>query len=148
MLGPLREECCIPYLDDILCFAKTFEEHVETVRKIIQALQRHGVKLRPEKCDLFKQEVRYVGCLVSAGVKVDPRHIEAVRTLTSKVPRTVGEVRKVTRFLGYFCSYIQYFSQITRPIYKLLQTKPGQGRPKFPHTVKTPNAPSCPLESP
>lgn len=73
VLGPLRDECCIPYLDDVLCYVKTFEEHVETILKVLQALQRHGVKLRPEKCDLFKQEVSYVGHLVSAeGVKVEP----------------------------------------------------------------------------
>lgn len=127
MLGPLRDECCLPYLDDVLCYSKSFQGHVEAIRKVLQALQRHGVKLRPEKCELFKQEVRYVGRLVSAeGVKVDPRDLEAVRTLTSKTPRTVGEVRKVTGFLGYFRSYIQDFSRIARPIYELLQTKPGQ----------------------
>lgn len=127
MLGPLRDECCIPYLDDVLCYAKSFELHVEAIRKVLQALQRHGVKLRPEKCELFKQEVRYVGRLVSAeGVRVDPRDLEAVKTLTGKVPKTVGEVRKITGFLGYFRSYIQDFSRIARPIYELLQIKPGQ----------------------
>lgn len=78
VLGPLRDECCIPYLDGVLCYVKTFEEHVETILKVLQALQRHGVKLRPEKCDLFKQEIRYVGHLVSAeGVNVEPRYLEA-----------------------------------------------------------------------
>lgn len=87
------------------------------------------MKLRPEKCELFKQEVRYVGRLVSAeGVKVDPRDFESVKTLTSKTPRTVGEVRKITGFLGYFRSYIQNFSWIARPIYELLQNKPGQAQ--------------------
>lgn len=61
MLDSLRDECCIPYLDDVLCYSNTFEDHVEVLR----TLQRHGVKLRPTKCELFKQEVCYVGKLVS-----------------------------------------------------------------------------------
>lgn len=127
MLGPLRDECCIPYLDDVLCYAKTFDEHVEALRKVLQALQQHGVKLRPEKCELFRQEIRYVGRIVSAdGVKIDPRDLEAVQTLTSKTPQTVGDVRKLTGFLGYYRSYIQDFSRIAKPIYELLQSKPGR----------------------
>lgn len=144
MLGPLRDECCLPYLDDVLCYAKTFDEHVEVLRKVLQALQLHGVKLRPEKCELFRQEVRYLGRLVSAdGVKVDPRDLEAVRTLTRKTPQTVGEVRKLAGFLGYYRSYIQDFSQIAKPIYELLQTKPGKAQSLMRgRTTKHPQLPS------
>ncbi len=127
MLGPLRDDYCLPYLDDVLCYAKTFDEHVEGVRKVLQALQQHGVKLRPEKCELFRQEVRYVGRLVSAqGVRIDPKDLDAVRSLTSRTPQTVGDVRKLTGFLGYYRSYIQDFSRIAKPIYELLQVKPEQ----------------------
>jgi len=144
MLGPLRDDCCIPYLDDVLCYAKTFEEHLEALRKVLQALQSHGVKLRPEKCELFRQEVRYVGRLVSAeGVKIDPRDLEAVRTLTNKRPQTVGEVRKLTGFLGYYRSYIQDFSRIAKPIYELLQTKPEKAQvPVRERKAKRPQLPS------
>ncbi|KAI3352072.1 hypothetical protein L3Q82_020890 [Scortum barcoo] len=89
MLGSLRDDYCIPYLDDILCYSRSFEEHVEVIRKVLQALQKHGVKLRPEKCELFEKEVRYVGRLVSAeGVRVDPKDLEAVLALKSKTPQT------------------------------------------------------------
>lgn len=48
-------------LEDILCYPKTFEDHVEVVRKVLQALQCQGIKFRPEKCEMFKGEVHYVG---------------------------------------------------------------------------------------
>lgn len=79
MLDSLREECCIPYLDDVLCYAKSFEEHIESLTRVLRALRCHGVKLKPEKYEMFRREVRYVGHLVSAeGVRVDPKDLEAV----------------------------------------------------------------------
>ncbi|KAI2643775.1 Retrovirus-related Pol polyprotein from transposon 17.6 [Labeo rohita] len=124
MLDSLRDECCIPYLYDILCYAKTFEEHVEGLRKVLQALQRHGVKLRPTKCEMFKKEVRYVGRLVSAeGVRIDPKDLDAVQAWKAKKPTTVGEIWKMLGFLSYYRSYVQDFSRIAKPIYDLLQWK-------------------------
>ncbi len=134
MLTPLHDECCIPYLDDILCYARTFEDHVEGLRKVLRALQSHRVKLRPTKCDLFKQEVRYVGRLVSAeGVRIDPKDLEAVYALKNEPPTTVGDVRRIVGFLSYYRSCIQDFSRLAKPIYELLQPKrnleePFQGR--------------------
>lgn len=121
MLDTLRDECCIPYLDDVLCYSRSFEEHVQVLQRVLQALQSHGVKLRPEKCELFRKEVRYVGRLVSAdGVRVDAKDIEAVQALKKKMPETVGDVRRLVGFLSY---YRAYFSQIASPLYELLQVK-------------------------
>ena len=124
MLDSLRDICCIPYLDDVLAYSKTFEDHVEVLRQVLRALQRHGVKLRPNKCELFRKEVRYVGKLVSAdGVRLDPKDLEAIQALRRKTPSTVGEVRKLLGFLSYYRTYIQDFSRIARPMYELLQCK-------------------------
>lgn len=123
MLDNLRDECCIPYLD-VLCYGKSFEDHIEGVRWVLRALQRHDVKLRPTKCELFKQEVRYVGRLVSVeGVRIDPKDLDAVLALREKTPNTVGDVRKLLGFLNYYRTYIQDFSRIAKPIYELLQIK-------------------------
>lgn len=57
MLDMLRDDCCIPYLDDVLSFSKSFDEHVQVLRRVLQTLQHHGVKLKPGKCELFHKEV-------------------------------------------------------------------------------------------
>ena len=93
MLNSLRDECCVPYFDDVFCYSTAFKDHVEVLRHILRALQHHGVKLRPTKCELFKKEIRYVGRLVSAeGVRIDPKDLEAIQALGSKTPKTVGKV--------------------------------------------------------
>lgn len=71
--------CCIPYLDDILCYAQTFDDHVKALRCVFRALQCHGGKLRPFKCEILKREVHYVGRLVSAdGVRINNQDLEAI----------------------------------------------------------------------
>lgn len=126
VLVNLRDECCFPYLDDVLCFSKTFQDHVEDLRKVLCRLQECGVKLRPTKCELFKRQVRYLGRLVtSEGVQVDPKDLEAVLKLKEKKPKTVGEVRALLGFLGYYRSFIQDFSRIARPLFKLQEHPEG-----------------------
>lgn len=124
MLDSLRDELCIPYLDDVLCFGKTFSDHVEGLRRVLRILRHHGVKLRPAKCELFKREVRYLGRLVSEdGVRIDPKDLEAVLSLKEQKPTTVGELRRLLGFLSYYRTFIQDFSRIAKPLYELLQSQ-------------------------
>ncbi len=144
MLGSLRDEYCIPYLDDLLCYSRSFSDHVEVIRKVLRALQHHGVKLRAEKCEMFQKEVRYVGRLVSAeGVRIDPKDLEAVMALKTKTPQTVGDLRRVLGFLSYYRSYIQDFAKIAKPLYELLQVKSSMPQPlSRHHKSKGPQLPS------
>ncbi|RXN20532.1 Retrovirus-related Pol poly from transposon [Labeo rohita] len=138
MLDSLRDDCCIPYLDDILCYAKTFEAHLEGLRRVLKALQQHGVKLRPNKCEFFKREVRYVGRLVSGeGVRIAPKDLNAILSLREKSPSTIGEVRRLLGFLSYYRTYIQDFSRIAKPIYDLLQIKSNNAHGVMERSNKT-----------
>ena len=106
-LDGLRDDICIPYIDDIIVFSQTFEDHVDHVRKVLRLLREYGVKLKRKKCRLFKWEVNYLGQIVSASdYTLDHSNVEAVRTLKDSKPSTVGEVRRLLDVLGYCRRYI------------------------------------------
>ena len=81
-LGDLRDTVCIPYLDDIIIFSASFEEHVEHTRKVLRRLREHGVKLKPRKCKLFKKEVVFLGRVVSGRV-VSVRVVSSIKPVLS-----------------------------------------------------------------
>jgi len=119
-LGELRDELAIPYLDDVIVFSKSFEEHVECVQKVLCRLRQHGIKHKPCKCKLFRREVCFLGRIVSRdGYRVDPSGITAVTSLAEKKPLTVGEVRQLVGFLGYYHRHIPNFARLAKPLYEL-----------------------------
>ncbi|CAI5668147.1 unnamed protein product [Oreochromis niloticus] len=137
-LWGLRDDICLPYLDDNLVHSKSFEDHVEHVRAVLQRYQKHGVKLTAKKCELFKPKVRFLGRVVSKdGHSMDPAEVASVMSLKEKHPSTVGEVRQILGFLSYYRAYIQDFSCIAKPLYELLAVQTNAK--SSPEDLKTQN---------
>lgn len=124
----LRDEICQPYLDDNLVHSRTFDDHLRDVRKVLQRYQQHGVKLTAKKCELFKNQVRFLGKMVTKeGYSMDPAETAPVQALKDRKPATVGELRKVLGFISYYRAYIQNFSRIAKPLYALLSVEKVAG---------------------
>ena len=123
MLADYKGVLCEPYLDDVLCHSSEFEQHVTDVDKVLTRLREKGIKLRAEKCEFAKKEVRYLGRLISEeGYRPDPKDTKSLEKFRSP-PQNIGELRKLLGFLGYFRTYVQAFSQRVKPLYDLLKGK-------------------------
>ena len=121
VVGDYRNNFAIPYLDDVIVFSKSFTEHVEHTRKMLQRLKKYGLKLKTSKCRLFQREVKFLGRIVNAeGYRMDQKNIQAVSALKDHVPATASEVRQLLGLLGYHRRHIEGFSKIAKPISDLL----------------------------
>ena len=108
------------YLDDILLFSPTFEDHLLLLEEVFKKLRCANLKVKPSKCNLFKKEVVYLGHLISNdGVRPDPGNVEKVRNWKS--PSNAAELR---RFLGLASSYRRFchdFAHKAAVLYQLTE---------------------------
>jgi predicted aspartyl protease len=107
------------YMDDILVFSKTQEEHVEHVRCVLDILKENKLLAKMSKCEFFAKEVEYLGHVVSEhGVSVDPAKVKAIRDWPEL--RTKTEVRSFLGLANYYRRFIQNFSALTAPLSALV----------------------------
>ena len=109
---------CHVFIDDIICFSNTFEEHLEHLDLIFKRLEQAGLKLKPSKCAFAKTEVRYLGHLLSPGeIRPDPSNVEKVRNL--EPPTDVAGVRALVGLASYYRSFVKDFSKRASPLTEL-----------------------------
>ena len=83
VLAGLTWSTFLVYIDDVICFANSFEEHVERLGQVFARLSAAGLKLKPSKCKLFQRRVAFLGHIVSQdGVEADPSKVAAIASQT------------------------------------------------------------------
>ncbi|MCG8430404.1 MAG: reverse transcriptase, partial [Candidatus Omnitrophica bacterium] len=106
------------YLDDIIIFSNTPEEHLKHLEDIFQELETAGLKLKREKCDFFKQEIHYLGHIISVnGVKPLPDKLKAIQEMPA--PTNPKEIRQFLGLAGYYRKFVPRFADLSRPLTKL-----------------------------
>ncbi len=119
-MGEMHLRECLIFLDDILIFSKTFEEHIQRLESVFSRLAEHNLKLKPSKCEFFKTSVSYLGHIVSEeGIGTDPEKISAVESWPA--PTNVKELRQYLGFVGYYRRFIKDFAKLVQPLNNLLQ---------------------------
>ncbi len=110
----------IVFIDDIVIFSKTFEEHMKKLELVFKRLQDVGLKLKPKKCNLFQKKVKYLGHVISSeGIETDPDKTEVIRNWQE--PKTIQELRQALGFFGYYRRFIKGYSGIVEPLNELLK---------------------------
>ena len=103
------------YLDDIIIWSKTEEEHLLHLQTVFQRLESAGLKLKREKCHFFREKIEYLGHTVTPeGIRPCDDKVEAVWRL--QPPTTVREVKGLIGFASYYRRYVPNFSRIVKPL--------------------------------
>ena len=106
------------YLDDILVFSRTLDQHIQHLKTVIDKLSGVSLKLKPSKCRFAQKELEYLGHVVSqGGLKTSPRLVEAVQQFP--VPKSVHDVRRFLGLSSYCRKFIRNFAKIARPLHQL-----------------------------
>lgn len=114
-MGDLNRKEVLVFIDDLIVFSETLEEHEARLLRVFNHLKEYGLKLSPEKCHFFQTSVKYLGHIVSqSGVETDPSKTEALKTWPR--PTNLKELKSFLGFAGYYRRFVRDFSKIVKPL--------------------------------
>ena len=110
------DKLVVVFIDDILIYSKSAEEHEQHLRVVLEKLRAHKFS----KCEFWLEKVAFLGHVLTAeGVAVDPEKVEAVSNWQR--PTDVSEIRSFLGLAGYYRRFTEGFSKIARPMMELLK---------------------------
>ena len=111
----LKDISALVYLDDILIFSDTIQEHAKRIKNVFDRIREANFKSNLEKCTFAAREVAYLGHIVSAdGIMVDQGKVKAIKQFP--LPKTVRDVRAFLGLAGYYRSFIKDFANLSKPL--------------------------------
>src|SRR6266511_98978 len=119
VLGSYLYDFVIVYLDDIIIFSQTMKEYLQHMKKVLKALRQAGLKLKLEKCEFAKKQLKYLRFIVGKfSIKPDPEKVRAI--VDQPAPTNQTQIRSFLGMIRFFRNYIQEFSTIAAFMTNLL----------------------------
>jgi len=117
----IAEGIVVVYLDDILIFTRTEEEHERAVQRVLEVLAEHKLFLHLEKCEFHRKKIEYLGLVISENkVAMDPVKVARVRDWPTPENRT--DVQAFIGFVNFYHRFIRDFLTIARPLFGLMRS--------------------------
>src|ERR1700716_787607 len=117
-IRPFLDRTAVCYLDDILIFSTTLEEHKRHVKEVLDALHTHNLSVNREKSEFHKYETVFLGYLISPGeIRMEHSKIDAVAKWP--IPQNVTEIRGFVGFANFYRMFIRDFGGICKPLHDL-----------------------------
>ncbi len=125
LLGHLFDKFIISYLDDILIYSDTEEEHVEHVRRVFEILAKNSLYIKLSKCKFMQPEVEFCGHIIGRhGMKIAPSKLEVLQNWPT--PRNFHDIQSFLGFTNYLCQFVNGYADIALPL------STGSARPSRP----------------
>jgi transposase InsO family protein len=122
VLGRLKWNIALVYIDDTIVYSKTFSDHLLHLRLVLEAFRRSKLTLKPTKCTFADNQLEFLGHLVSKdGISVNPKKVAAITEIPT--PKTVKEVQSFVSLCSYYRKFIKNFAKIARPLTQLSRSE-------------------------
>lgn len=120
ILRGIQNEKCLTYLDDIIIFSTSLQEHLQSLKSVFQRLRESNFKIQLDKSEFLRKEVAYLGHIVTPeGVRPNPDKIYAIKQYP--IPKTTKQIKGFLGLLGYYRRFIKNFAKLTKPLTKCLK---------------------------
>ena len=127
ILGPSRWQYALAYIDDVIIYSKTFDDHLNHLNEICQLLKQAKFRLNPEKCEIAQRQIEYLGHKIGDGnIRPCPQNINGL--LKTQLPKTADEACKFVKAAEYYRKFIPEFSTIAEPLRKFVPTTRTQAK--------------------
>lgn len=118
VLRPFLDRFCTAYLDDVLIYSETLEDHRNHVRQILDKLRSAGLFVKPEKCKFHQSSVEYLGLVITTkGLQMDPKKVEAVQQWPT--PTKLKDVQAFLGFANFYRRFIKDYSKVAKALTQL-----------------------------
>ena len=120
VLAGLKWQCCLVYIDDVIIYSPSFNQHLNDLTEVFEALRGANLTLKTSKCHFCRKEIKYLGHIITQnGVKPDPDLVSAIKEFPQ--PQKIKDVQAFLGLTGYYRRFIQNYAKIAEPLLKQIR---------------------------